>query len=162
MIPTYRKRSRTKRIILHASHTVPGTKEHLKEFLAAQGRGMGLIEIGYHFLILHDGHLLSTRPHDTIGSHCPGYNKDSIGVCMEGGLSPYPEPPVTANPVVFNEEPLWVPEQEDNFSEAQWATLRGLHTYLIPVYGNLPIDGHTDLGHHKHREAKCPPTQRRA
>jgi N-acetylmuramoyl-L-alanine amidase len=160
VIPTYRKRPRTKRIILHASHTVPGTKEYLQQFLAAQGRGMGLIEIGYHYLILTDGHLVETRPHDTIGSHCPGYNKDSVGVCMEGGMEEALQCDCVSPHRPCSLECL-APEPIDNFSEAQWETLRSLQAYLSPVYGELPIDGHTDLGHHKHREAKCPPTSRR-
>ncbi|WML33232.1 N-acetylmuramoyl-L-alanine amidase [Clostridium sp. OS1-26] len=39
---------------------------------------------GYHFFVRKDGSIYRGRPEDAIGSHCPGMNNHSIGICAEG------------------------------------------------------------------------------
>lgn len=39
---------------------------------------------GYHFLVRKDGSIYRGRPEDAAGSHCPGMNNNSIGICAEG------------------------------------------------------------------------------
>lgn len=39
---------------------------------------------GYHFLVRKDGSIYRGRPEGAIGSHCPGMNNHSIGICAEG------------------------------------------------------------------------------
>lgn len=39
---------------------------------------------GYHFLVRKNGDIYRGRPEDAIGSHCPGMNSHSIGICAEG------------------------------------------------------------------------------
>jgi N-acetyl-anhydromuramyl-L-alanine amidase AmpD len=87
---------------------------------------MGLLEVGYHYLILPDGRLVECRPHTVQGSHMRGKaNEDSIGVCVAGGLSDAGEP-------------------EDNFQPAQWDTLRWLYGHLQEYYGPLLLEGHSE------------------
>ena len=47
----------------------------------------GWRDIGYHFVIRRDGTIESGRPLERTGAHVKGHNKDSIGICMEGGLN---------------------------------------------------------------------------
>jgi hypothetical protein len=151
MTLTYRKRQVTKGVILHATHTPP-SQSRLEDFLRVEGRRRGLLDIGYHFLIDRDGRPLSTRPHDTIGSHCPGYNWGWIGVALAGGVSE-----------AFSPYEGWDGEHmvripEDNFTPAQGSGLRDLMRYLTEAYGPpLPLMGHSELPKHQHRERRCPP-----
>lgn len=164
---TYRPRHATKMVLLHASHTLP-EQSNMEHFLAAQGRAMGLLEIGYHFLILQDGKLVSCRPHTVQGSHCRGkLNRVSIGVCLAGGLgmvlcedcggSGLRLSPLTGEPTecLTCDGIQRVEGPEDNFTPAQWETLRGLMAYLGEFYGPLPLRGHSEV-HSRHHRA-CPP-----
>jgi len=45
-------------------------------------------DIGYHYYIQLDGTVWNGRPIEKAGAHCKGRNKNSIGVCFEGGLKP--------------------------------------------------------------------------
>lgn len=146
---SYRKRSATTRVILHASHTPP-SQSNLEHFLAVKGRRMGLLSVGYHFLIPQDGQVIATRPHDTIGSHCRWCNEDSVGVCLGGGAGE----PV---PVLAGEGLRLVSEPEDNFTPAQRDGLKGLMEYLAECYGPLPLVGHTEIPKHQHHHHQCPP-----
>lgn len=73
------------RIILHCSATKEGidfnesdiNRWHLER---------GWNGTGYHYIIKLDGTIEPGRPLNKIGSHCKGYNKDSIGICYIGGL----------------------------------------------------------------------------
>lgn len=161
MAHSYKPRSRTTRIILHDSHTFPD-KSDMKAFLAVTGRKMGLLEIGYHFLILQDGRLVECRPHDTQGSHVRGKaNRDSIGVCLAGGLSPTEVCTRCGEFAISQRETCalalcnFVHPPEDNFTGAQWETLRNLRAYLQEFYGVLPVLRHSDI--HAYHSRSCPP-----
>lgn len=144
---TYRKRLTTTRLILHASHTAEHEAPNLEAWLRVTGRKLGLLDIGYHFVIFADGSHLCTRPHDVMGSHTPGYNKDSIGVVMQGG--------VRLRPGEDGEE---IQAQADTFTSAQMETLRFLWGWLNGIYRTeLRLDGHGELGRHKLRPKLCPP-----
>src|SRR4051812_15459628 len=82
---TYRRREETKWCVLHDSHTVPGQKSMI-EWLKVHGRSNGLLSIGYHYLVFEDGELICCRPMGVQGSHCRGFNHNSVGVCLIGGL----------------------------------------------------------------------------
>lgn len=148
----YRPRRKTTRILLHCSHTVPSQTHDLKAFLGVKGRQMGLLQVGYHALILTDGRLIECRPHNVQGSHMRGKaNLDSVGVCVEGGLG---EVRLDWNPEGDGYGPQQDPE--DNFTPDQWSTLRHLRAYLSTFYGELPLVGHSEAHPHHHRQ--CPPT----
>lgn len=155
---SYRPRTETTEVILHASHTTPA-QSYLKEFLEVKGRRMGLLTIGYHYVIMRDGFVLCTRPHTAQGSHCPGYNQKSIGVCLAGGLNQFcgcggiQEPylrevccgEVTDGP-------------EDNFTPQQGEALGRLIRELEDHYGPLQLWGHSEKKRYINRERRCPPT----
>ncbi len=41
---------------------------------------------GYHYYIRKSGKIEPMRPLEDVGAHARGYNRNSIGVCYEGGL----------------------------------------------------------------------------
>lgn len=142
----WRKRSTTTEVILHASHTAEHEAPNLEQWLRVTGRKLGLLDIGYHFIVFRDGRHLCTRPSDRIGSHTPGYNKASIGVLLQGGARLRP-----------GEDGEEIRVQQDDFTEAQRETVKFLYGYLCGVYGKLGLKGHTELGRHTLRVTKCPP-----
>ena len=46
----------------------------------------GWAGMGYHFLIRADGTIEKGRPQSAVGSHCPGANTGSIGICLSGNF----------------------------------------------------------------------------
>lgn len=133
---TFRKRPHTEGALLHASFTDPRLP-HLREHLAVNGRVMGLLEIGYHYLILPTGKLVECRPVDTIGAHCAGLNDRYIGICLGGGAGEQGQ-------------------HVSNFTPDQGESLRDLMVYIRSfLYPGLPLKGHSEVRPgHKHQ---CPP-----
>ena len=84
-----RRSSPTKRIILHSSHTGPSISKTIT-WLRVEGRARGLLDVGYHFVIERDGWVTETCPRECMGSHAPGMNHDSIGICLAGERTDYP------------------------------------------------------------------------
>lgn len=135
---TYRKRKETTQVILHDSHTVP-SQSNMEAWLRVNARKLGLLDIGYHYVLFPDGKFLETRPHDTVGSACTGFNHDSIQVCLIGGRRVIPGP---------DGEEILTPA--DTFTAEQKETLRWLtQEYLPAAYGSLSLKGHSELGRHK-------------
>ena len=71
----------------------------------------GWSDIGYHYVIPRDGKLEEGRDIDTMGAGVAGFNKHSLHICLVGGLDAEGKP-------------------ENNFTDAQMKTLRGLLTDL--------------------------------
>lgn len=132
----YRPRLKTKYLIAHDSHTVTGML-HLKEWLKVNGRVRGLLDIGFHFVIFEDGEMLSCRPLEVQGSHCHGFNAESIGVCLQGGLRHRP-----------GEDGETIKVHCDTFTEAQRDKLAGLHFWLEHQYPGIKLRAHSEMGHH--------------
>ena len=103
--------------------------------VARAGFNPSLGHIGYHFIIDLAGNTLLGRGLEEVGAHAAGFNANSIGICMVGGL-----------------------EKVGQFTPAQWKALYNLvlwqaHVQKIPLApprrnGNLMaggICGHRDL-----------------
>lgn len=136
---SYRPRPSSEFLIVHDSHTAMEATQRGETYLRWRGRQMGLLDIGYHYVIERDGTLIECRPPDAMGSHCPGYNHNSVGVCLVGGLE--------------NEHLV------DNFTADQRAALCVLSVNLNARYGKtLAVKGHTELGRFigRHRYHPCP------
>lgn len=145
-LPTYRLRPETTMVMLHASHTVPGETPYIEHWLDENGRRLGLLGCGYHFVIPRAGPVIACRPHTVMGTHCRGANHYAIGVCLEGGSVLAPDP-VTAE---VGPVPL------DNFTPDQKDNVRHLMDHLRSYYGpGLPLVGHSE--HRKHHTRQCPP-----
>lgn len=127
VLATFRERQvPTTRIILHDSHTTPD-QSAIEQYLRTNGRVMGLLDVGYHYIVDRDGKIICTRPHMVQGSHTPFHNRDSIGICLAGGRDDEGKP-------------------QDNFTPEQMDALVRLLVWLETKYGwNLKIIGHTEL-----------------
>lgn len=137
---SFRNRPRTLRIVLHDSQTPP-SQSHIQHFLAAKGRSMGLLEIGYHFLLPRDTiRVIECRPVTAMGTHCKGRsNEETIGVCLAGGTSEEVSGYQDDSGAIG---PRRVPE--DNFTPFQLDNLRALTRRLAALYGPLPLVGHSE------------------
>lgn len=81
----YRVRPVTVGIMLHATKSTPtGHPEATIHAASVGARRLGLLEIGWHFIITPDGTTLDCRPHNAIGAHHRPSNKTHIAVALEG------------------------------------------------------------------------------
>ncbi len=74
--------------------------------------------IGYHYVILVNGTVVTGRHEDEVGAHAGGFNAKTIGICMVG---------------------------TDRYALAQWEALDGLIADLQERYPAAKILGHRDL-----------------
>ncbi|MDP8079532.1 N-acetylmuramoyl-L-alanine amidase [Phocoenobacter skyensis] len=90
-----------------------------------------LSAIGYHFVIDTDGALETGRQVGEVGAHVKGHNKNSIGICLVGGIS------ITG-------------KNFGRYTKAQWHALSELLQHLQVQYPKANILGHRDFdGVHK-------------
>lgn len=87
----------------------------------------GWYDIGYHFVIKRDGTRDTGRKVNAIGSHVQGYNARAVGICLIGGVA---------------DDGI---EPENNFTPAQFVTLRALLLDLRPKFPKAKIQGHRDF-----------------
>lgn len=90
-------------------------------------RERGWNGIGYHYVIRRDGRLENGRSLIEAGAHCKGHNKDSIGICLVGGIKDG-----TKN------EPV------NDYTDKQWETLKSIVLELKAKYPSANIVGHCD------------------
>ena len=144
-IVRYKDRTETKLIILHDSHTRPdvegaGDVPRWAQMAHSQGLKMGLLGIGYHYIIERDGTVVECRGREKIGSHTPGVNLEPIGVCSGGGREEIGGDGV------------------DNFTPSQRQSLLRLLHELRTVYPGVKLRGHSEVQRFRNREAPpCPP-----
>ena len=93
----------------------------------------GWSDIGYHFVIKHDGTIETGRDLDQdgdifeeIGAHTYGYNKNSIGVCLVGGKADNGEP-------------------ENNFTKDQFESLEAIINVIKYDYPDTTVHGHREF-----------------
>ncbi len=114
-----------KQIAIHCSATPEGV-----DFSADDIRGWhlqrGWSDIGYHFVIRLNGDIEEGRPIEKTGAHVKGYNSQSIGICLVGGLDDNQQPKAT-------------------FTDNQLIALEGLLTGLSAFCPNAEILGHRDF-----------------
>ncbi len=127
-------RKATRKLVVHCSAT-RATSDIGRMDIDLWHRRQGWRMIGYHFVIRRDGTLEVGRHEDEPGAHVSGHNADSIGICMVGGLG--------ANN-----------KGENNFTPAQFATLRGLLVRLTDKYPEADVLGHRDLSPDKNKDGK--------
>lgn len=60
----------------------------------------GWLGCGYHYFVRKDGTIFTGRPELAQGSHCPGKNTQSIGICAEGEYMEESMPDVQFNAIV--------------------------------------------------------------
>lgn len=79
---------------------------------------MGLMAIGYHFVIYTNGGIDTGRHMDEVGAHAAGHNARSLGVCLIG---------------------------TDAYTARQWDELRELLLTLRTRWPDARVIGHRDL-----------------
>ncbi len=89
--------------------------------------GRGWSDIGYHYVIKRDGTLQVGRPLERAGAHARGHNKHSIGLCLVGGMDKRTSAAV------------------DDYTDAQWQTLRMTVGGLEVQFPNALVVGHNSL-----------------
>ena len=66
-------------------HTAPKLKNEEKK-IPGKIYGNGWDDVGYHWFIGKNGLLQKGRGELIAGAHCYGYNRSSIGICLEGNM----------------------------------------------------------------------------
>lgn len=87
---------------------------------------LGWSGIGYHFVIRRSGEIEKGRDIAVTGAHCKGQNKNSIGICLVGGIDENGK-------------------SENNFTESQFQSLRELVAELKQQYPNTSVHGHNEF-----------------
>jgi hypothetical protein len=78
-------------IILHCSDTAPAWSESktdqqvTDEIRRWHKEERGWKDIGYHYVINRNGHIMVGRPLDKVGAHVIDHNTGTVGICLVGG-----------------------------------------------------------------------------
>jgi len=120
-------RKKTDFIAVHCSATRPSMDIGVVD-IRKWHRAQGWEDIGYHYVIRRNGKLEKGRAESLVGSHVKGFNAVSIGVCLVGGVA---QDDFT--------------KAENNFTPAQFATLRELLANLKGRFPQAVIQGHRDF-----------------
>jgi len=94
----------------------------------------GWSDIGYHVIICRSGILDGGRPLEIPGAHAKGYNKNSIGIALVGGMSEAGKP-------------------ECNFTEAQYETLKNMICIFMEAH---EVPREQVIGHNQVSTKECP------
>lgn len=120
-------RKRTDWIVVHCSATRPSMDVGAAD-IRKWHKAQGWEDVGYHWVIRRNGKLEKGRAENLVGSHVKGYNHNSVGVCLVGGVK---------------QDDFTKPE--NNFTPEQFATLRKLLGELEIRYPQATIQGHRDF-----------------
>lgn len=128
LIPTRFKKSKRRitEIIIHCTATPEG-HDYTVEDIRRWHKARGFSDVGYHYVIYRNGHIMDGRDVDLVGAHCSGHNTNSIGVCYVGGMD------------AANKNP------KDTRTLAQKATLLSLLMDLRKLYPRARIRSHRDF-----------------
>jgi N-acetylmuramoyl-L-alanine amidase len=123
-------------IVIHCSATRVD-KDYTPEQLERDHKARGFNSAGYNYYIRE---IVSMRPLELIPAHVTGYNKNSIGICYEGGLDP------DGNP-------------DDTRTEAQRQSIIRLLLDLVVQFPDSRICGHRDLSPDLNGNGKIEPDE---
>ena len=128
-------------IIVHCSVTRPAwladrpLADQVAEIRRWHTEERGWSDVGYHWIVGRDGSIASGRREATVGAHCAGCNRHSLGICLIGGHG-------------ASESDRF----EENFTREQDDALRDLIDTLRDRYGQ-----HVRVtGHHEYAAKSCP------
>lgn len=113
-------------IVIHCAATPADMDIGIKE-IRRWHMQKGWRDVGYHYIIRRDGTVEKGRQDFEPGAHASGYNMHSLGVCLVGGLK------------------KGTTKAENNFTEAQFSTLRSLLRTLTQLHPGAEVLGHRDL-----------------
>lgn len=119
-------------IAIHCSAT-PADRDIGAADIRRWHREKGWRDIGYHYVIRRDGTIEKGRPDNQPGAHEPQINRRSIAVCLVGGSPPAGSAAARKG------------LGEDNYTDAQWASLRKLVRELHARHPRAEVIGHRDV-----------------
>ncbi len=93
-------------------------------------QGNGWLAPGYHLFIDQRGTITPLRPLSKVGAHASGFNSNSIGVCLAGGL-----------------DHNW--HESHDYTDAQFEALAAVFFQLERDFSGAAVCGHNDLTHQK-------------
>ena len=134
-----RKSKNISLIVVHCSATSI-LRDYTPEMLERDHRERGFNSAGYHFYIRRSGQRVALRPLSLVGAHVTGFNKDSIGICYEGGIN------ATGKPA-------------DTRTQQQKDALAALLRELVVLYPESEILGHRDLSPDKNGDGIVSPDE---
>ena len=114
------------KIIFHCSDTRTDQSFTVNDIRNWHVKGNGWSDIGYHYYIDLKGHQHVGRHISKSGAHTKGHNKNSIGVCFEGGKNP--------------DGTKWEKPNKNQLHQAKILT-----DFLRSSYGELTIHGHCEF-----------------
>ena len=118
-------REKTDKIIIHCTATKPSMDVGAYE-IDRWHRQRGWLQIGYTLVIKRDGLIEAGRPLNVVGAHAKGHNSTSVSIALAGGVDEDNKP-------------------EDNFTEAQHASLKTALTFLRAMYPKAKVIGHNEV-----------------
>jgi len=127
-----------KYLVVHCSATPTGMDigaEKIDEW--HRGEPHNFRKIGYHIVIRRSGDMESGRGLNEMGAHAKGFNDESLGICLIGGVDEN-----------GNAEP--------NYDKRQLMRLREVLGGLKALYPAATILGHRDLESAHARLKECP------
>ncbi|OYY49054.1 MAG: lysozyme [Methylophilales bacterium 28-44-11] len=113
-------------LVVHCSASRPKSKTDIST-ITRDHKARGFSTIGYHYVIYRDGSVHKGRPDTEVGAHVTARNVGSLGICLVGGLNDDSGKP------------------ENNFTEAQFDSLRQLLFTLTKQHPQAKVLGHRDL-----------------
>jgi len=122
-------RTKTELIIIHCSATPPDMDIGAKE-IDQWHRDRGWSMIAYHDVIRRNGALELGREENQVGAHAKGHNSVSVGICLVGGVDNDNNP-------------------QNNFTPAQFKTLRRSIRFYQILFPNASVIGHRDVNPNK-------------
>lgn len=115
-----------KYLYVHCSYTKPNMDIGVDTIRSWHVDGNGWSDIGYHDVIRRDGTIESGRPHEKTGAHAAGFNSDSIGVCLVGGMDKFGKP-------------------DANFTLRQYMSLKLYWDQMREKYPDIELKAHRDV-----------------
>lgn len=114
-----------KRVVIHCSATRPSQDWGAKE-IDATHKERGFDRIGYNYVIRRNGRVEAGRAEGEELAHAKGFNKDSIAICIVGGLNEDGKP-------------------SPSYTTQQWRSLHIFVEWMQRRYPDAEIMGHRDL-----------------
>lgn len=112
-------------IVIHCSAT-PENRDYTPQMLLLDHRQRGFNTYGYHFYVRRSGQRVPMRELELAGAHVTGFNRDSIGICYEGGCDA-------------------AGKAKDTRTVQQKEAIVALLKELVQLYPDAEIVGHRDL-----------------
>jgi N-acetylmuramoyl-L-alanine amidase len=119
-------RPSTSFIVIHCAATRPSQDVGAAD-IRKWHKAKGWADIGYHWVIRRNGKIEKGRAENLVGAHEPTRNRNSVGICLVGGVS---EKDFT--------------KAENNFTPEQWAALSKLVKDVQTRYPKTRVMGHRD------------------